>query len=92
MSVRELLYTLLQIYSYLVILYIILDWVILAAPQQGGLRTARHFLSGIVEPALYPIRRALRPYTRDLPIDFSPMVLLLLITVVQRLLLRLIPF
>lgn len=84
-------YQALQIYSYLVILYIILDWVILAAPRQGFLVTVRQTLGTIVEPALSPIRGLLRPYTRDIPLDFSPIVLLLLLSIIQRLALRLVP-
>ncbi|MBW3622010.1 MAG: YggT family protein [Armatimonadetes bacterium] len=88
----QILYLLLQIYSYIIILDVILSWVIMANPNMGPMHTIKRFVDGLVEPALYPIRRALQPYTRDIPIDFSPIVLLLLISVLQRLVIRLIPY
>ena len=78
---------LIQIYSYLVILDIILSWVLMAS-NHSAIFTVKRFLDRIVEPALYPIRQALRPYTRDLPFDFSPIVLLLLLNVLQILVVR----
>lgn len=43
----------------------------------------------LTEPLLRPIRGALRPYQRSVPLDFSPLVLMVLLSVVQRILLTL---
>ena len=47
------------------------------------------FVYGATEPLLAPIRRALARYQRGSPLDFSPLVLLLLLSVAERLIIRL---
>jgi uncharacterized protein YggT (Ycf19 family) len=44
---------------------------------------------GATEPLLAPIRRAMARYTRGSPLDFSPLVLILLLIVAERLIIRL---
>ncbi len=44
---------------------------------------------GATEPLLSPIRRALARYTRGSPLDFSPLVLILLLIVAERLIIKL---
>jgi YggT family protein len=43
----------------------------------------------LTEPLLNPIRRALAPYQRNSPLDFSILAAILLIEIVRRLLWRL---
>lgn len=85
----NLLVGLIQIYIYIVILDVILSWVTMAFPRRGALVTVDRFVDQLVEPALYPIRRALRPYMRDVPIDLSPMVLIFGLVIIQSLIIRL---
>ena len=80
---------LIGIYINLVILDVILSWVMMAFPRAGFLFTVKQLLDRIVEPALYPIRQLLRPYMRDMPIDLSPIVLIILLNIVQALAIRL---
>ena len=40
----------------------------------------------LTEPVLRPLRRALHPYQRQLPLDFSPLALIILMSVAERLL------
>jgi uncharacterized protein YggT (Ycf19 family) len=47
------------------------------------------FVYAATEPLLSPIRRALARYTRGSPLDFSPLVLILLLSVAERLIIRL---
>jgi YggT family protein len=47
------------------------------------------FVYAVTEPLLSPIRRALARYTRGSPLDFSPLVLILLLSVAERLIIRL---
>ena len=43
----------------------------------------------LTEPLLRPIRGVLHPYQRSTPLDFSPLVLMVLLSVVERILLTL---
>ena len=43
----------------------------------------------LTEPLLRPIRGVLRPYQRSIPLDFSPLVAMALLSVVERILLSL---
>lgn len=46
-------------------------------------------IEDIVNPLIRPIRRVLHPYQRNLPIDFSPMVLMILLWFIEGFVLRL---
>jgi YggT family protein len=89
MALLGLLNTLVNIYIDIVILDVILSWVLMAAPRSGFLYNAKRFVERLTEPALYPIRRALQSYTGSMPLDFSPIVLIILLEVLQALLARL---
>ena len=80
-----------NIYIDIVVLDVILSWVVMAFPRAGVLFTIQRFLDQLVNPALFPIRRALRPYTRGMPLDFSPIVLIFALVILQALVLRVIP-
>lgn len=67
---------LLTIYSFIVIAVAILSWVN-PSPYHPVVR----FLYSVTEPALKPIRKVLK---LRLPVDISPLILLLIIYFVQR--------
>ncbi len=73
--------TLAQVLSVLVIIHSLLSFIL---PFDNPVRLA---IGKIIDPMLQPIRRMVRPVGG---LDFSPMVLLLLIYVVEMLLQRLI--
>ncbi|MEX2161935.1 MAG: YggT family protein [Anaerolineales bacterium] len=77
----QLIVIVMNIFSILIVLYVILTYVL--TPYHP----VRESLDRIVEPMLAPIRRLL-PYTGGL--DFSPVVLLLLVQLIGRLLLGLV--
>jgi YggT family protein len=79
---------LIGIYIDIVILDVILSWVTMAFPRRGFIYTLDRFVDKLVEPALYPIRRALRPYMRDVPLDLSPMALIFALYILQAIVLR----
>jgi YggT family protein len=81
--VRLLLFAL-NILQILIIIHVILSWI---RPRRH--HPAMGLLDSIVSPILYPIRNVLRPYMRNMPIDFSPLVAILLLEVVRSLLIRL---
>jgi YggT family protein len=65
---------------------VILSWVSLSAVRGGILAKIAPPIYALTEPLLRPIRRALAPYQRNMPLDFSPLVLFMLIGLVQSIL------
>ena len=80
MSIVEIIILLINIFTIIVIVDVVLTWVL------DPYHPLRQTLDRIVEPMLMPIRRAL-PDMGGL--DFSPFVLLLLIQLIGRLLISL---
>ncbi|TDI84262.1 MAG: YggT family protein [Chloroflexi bacterium] len=79
MDLFEIIGLVFKILSYVVLADVIVSWVL------DPFHPVRSFLDSIVQPMLEPIRRMLPPVTG---IDFSPFLLLLLLTIVQSLVLR----
>lgn len=77
-----LLSSLLQIYSLIVLGRVLISWF----PNLDANNPVARFLYEATEPLLRPIRQAL---PQNLGLDFSPLILLVGIQVVDRLLLRL---
>ncbi len=70
------LYQLLDLYSVVVLVAVIASWVQLPASNPIG-----RVVYGLTEPLLQPIRRVLPPMGG---IDFSPLVLLVLVQILKR--------
>ena len=68
-------------------IYVILSWF---PPRSMTLFRVRDFLAQFIEPLLSPIRNLMAPLTYRIGLDFSPYVLILLISFVYRLLARII--
>ncbi|HEY3284637.1 MAG TPA: YggT family protein [Armatimonadota bacterium] len=62
--------------EFLVIVQVILSWVTAYGNPRLRYHPAVQLVDRIVDPMLAPIRNALRPYTRNMPLDFSPLILL----------------
>jgi YggT family protein len=80
-----LLLTILELYSYIVLGYVIMSWLVafnVTNTQNRFVYLVNDFLNRATEPVLRPIRRFL-PNLGG--IDLSPIVLFLLITFLQRL-------
>jgi YggT family protein len=69
-NVIQLLLTVIQFYSYVVLARVILSWL----PQVSRANPIVEFIHQITDPALVPIRQALPPMRS---MDFSPLVLLI---------------
>ncbi len=80
MSVVALIGVLVNIFTILIIVHVVLTWVL------SPYHPLREMLDRIVEPLLLPIRRVL-PYMGGL--DFSPFILLLIIQLLGQLLIGL---
>jgi YggT family protein len=78
----NLLIILLQIYSFIVLARVLLSWFPNVDPYNPIVR----FLYEATEPVLEPIRRFIRQqFPNTGPFDFSPLVLLIGITIISRL-------
>lgn len=77
---------LIEIYMFIIIANAILSWFVFGT-QNSAIRQIYWMTSRIVEPALSPIRRALGPMSRNLGIDISPFILILLLMILNRVLL-----
>ena len=65
---------------------VIFSWVPVSS-RSPALVELRSFCYRITDPLLQPIRRLLAPYQKSSPVDFSPLVLIVLLSIVERILL-----
>ena len=80
--------TIFWIYEIIVIARVIFSWVQVSPRSSPALLSLRNFTYAATEPALRPIRRLLAPYQRQTSFDFSPLVLLLLLSVAESIIRR----
>ena len=76
---------LLEIFTILVLANAILSWFVFGT-QNSVVRQIYWWTSRVVDPVLGPIRNALGPMTRNLGIDISPFVLIILLQFLRRML------
>ena len=71
------------LYGLVLLTRIVMSWI--RTPGSGSAWTPLwSFVYAATEPLLIPIRKVLSGLTKGTPLDFSPLVLLLLLQVVQR--------
>jgi len=76
-----------QLYYLVILARVVFSW--LRLPPRGILvNQIAPFVYLVTEPALRPLRGVLRRYQGGAPFDFSPLVLLLALNVVETVLLR----
>ncbi len=83
MLVIQLISLAIEIYKWIVLAWVISGWLVIfrvVNPQNNAVRTVLRLLERAVEPALGPIRRLL-PRTGG--IDFSPLVLIAVLWLIQ---------
>jgi YggT family protein len=73
----------LNIYTFLIIARAIISWV-----NPDPYNQVVRILDKLTEPVLYPIRKLLRRVTGNLPMDFSPIIAIVLIQIAGSLLIR----
>ncbi len=81
----EILSRLLEIYMLIVFVNVFLSWIVFGT-QNLTVRRIYVLTSQIVDPVLQPIRSVLQPISRNIGIDFSPMVLLFLLYILTNIL------
>ena len=75
------------LYNLLILVRCVMSW--LRPPAYGSpWLSAWRFVFAATEPALAPIRRLLAPLMRGSPLDFSPIALFLLLSVLERVIIR----
>ena len=75
----------LNVYIFIVFINVILSWIVLST-RNDTLKRVYLFTGQLVDPILQPLRNAMQPLSRNIGIDFSPMVLLFLLYFLQQLL------
>lgn len=83
--IAELLSRIIDIYMLIVIVNVLLSWVVFGI-QNSFVRQVYSITGQFVDPVLQPIRNILNPVSRNIGIDFSPIVLLFLLHVLSRML------
>lgn len=76
---------LLDVYIFIVFVNVILSWIVFSI-QNETIQQVYRFTGQVVDPVLQPIRNIMHPVSRNIGIDFSPMVLLFLLYFLNRLL------
>jgi YggT family protein len=78
-----------HVYNLILIARVVLSWF----PNFGNNPTfapVALLIYRLTEPVLRPIRNVLRPYQGNVPLDFSPLLALLLLSLVEQLVLRIV--
>ena len=76
----------LQVFQLTLFVNIILSYFVHSTPNMI-VRQIYWWTGQLVNPVLDPIRRILKPYQGGMPIDFSPLILLILLDLLSRILL-----
>jgi len=68
----------------IILVHVILSWIPIVDRRHPIVR----FIDSIADPILAPFRQPLWPYTRRIGIDFSPILALIALDIIQRVLIR----
>jgi YggT family protein len=83
----QLLYTVLNIYLWIVIISVILSWIPLA-PHHPMAQAVLRFLRNATEPVFDFVRRTFRLHRYTSPLDFSPLIVIFIIYFLQNFVVR----
>jgi YggT family protein len=83
----QLLYTVLNIYLWIIIISVILSWIPIA-PYHPLAQTALRFLRSVTEPVFDFVRRTFRLHRFTSPLDFSPLIVIFIIYFLQNFVVR----
>ncbi len=72
----------------ILLLRVIFSWVPVSA-RSPILLWLRQFSYDVTDPLLQPIRRCLAPYQRSAPVDFSPLLLFVILRIFESIITRL---
>ena len=89
-SLYDLVHFVFQAYVVVVLVRVIGSWV--PPTGRGTWAQVQAVCRRLTEPLLTPLRRVLDPYQRSTGVDFSPLVLIILLTLLERLVVRYLVF
>lgn len=69
-----------RIYMFIVVANVILSWVVVVS-RNINIRKIYWMTNRLVEPATAPFRRMLYPWTRQIGLDFSPFLLIIILEI-----------
>ncbi|MBM3239181.1 YggT family protein [Candidatus Poribacteria bacterium] len=72
--------TLIQIYVYIIVANVFLSWVVFIS-HNINIRKIYWMTNRFVEPVVAPFRRMLYPWTRQIGLDFSPFLLIIVLEI-----------
>ena len=78
MSIQNLLVAFIQVYSFIIIIRVIISWVNI--PKDN---IFYEILLNLTEPVLGAVRRQLSSYFPNMMIDFSPMIVIILLEIIS---------
>lgn len=81
----DILRLLIDVYILIVFVNVILSWVAFST-QNTTIRQIYRMTGQLVDPVLQPLRNIMQPMSRNIGIDFSPMVLIFGLLIIDRLL------
>ena len=81
-TLAYLLSSFLDIYTLIVLANVFLSWIVLGTESQTA-RQIYGITGQLVDPVLQPIRNLLQPMSQNIGIDFSPMVLIFLLLILN---------
>lgn len=87
MHISSLISVLFQVYNVILLVRVVMSWVRLPS-HHPLMQSLGPLVYGLTEPLLRPIRTWLRPYQGNVPLDFSPLLLMVGLSVLESLLLR----
>lgn len=76
---------LLEIYTLIIFVNVFLSWIVFST-QNETVRRIYYFTGQLVDPVLQPIRNIMQPMSRNIGVDFSPIVLIFFILLLKRML------
>jgi len=85
--ITTLLLEIIRIYTLVVLVNVVLSWFV-HGTRNMTVRRIYWFTGQLVDPALDPIRRLLSPMTRNVGLDLSPIVLIVLLQLLARMIAR----
>ncbi|MBC8234455.1 YggT family protein [bacterium] len=73
--------TLIRIYVFIIVANVVLSWVVFIS-RNLNIRKIYWMTNRLIEPSVAPFRRMLYPWTRQIGLDFSPFLLIIILQIV----------
>ena len=88
LATSHLIHIIFMAYYVILLARVVFSWIPFSA-RAPALLELRSFCYRATDPLLRPIRRLLAPYQKSSPVDFSPLILIVVLSIVERIVLQL---